>query len=145
MLAGLARPTAVLLLVYAGARVVDVVVRGHAAAILDFGDLGGLFIAEIVLAVLPAIGLLNTRRLADHGHLFRMALLVILAATLYRFTAFLVAYRPGPGWAYFPTVPEILITLGFVALEITVFILLVKRFPILGGITPKQARAGSSS
>ena len=68
--------------------------------------------------------------------MFRAAVLIAVAGTLYRFDAYLVAFNPGPGWSYFPTVPEIAITIGLVALEILVYILLVKRFPILGGKSP---------
>ena len=42
-----------------------------------------------------------------------------------------MAFRPGHNWSYFPAVPEILITLGIVALEVVIYIAIVKRFPIL--------------
>jgi len=145
MLAALAGPMAFMLLVFAGARVLDVVVRGHLHEVFRLGHHGGFFLAEILLAVLPALLLLRKSRLADHGYLFRMAMLIILGSMLYRFDAFIVAFDPGPGWFYFPTVPEILITLGFVGLEIALYILFVKRFPILGGISSDKARAGSPS
>jgi Ni/Fe-hydrogenase subunit HybB-like protein len=145
LLAQLAAPTAFLLLLFAGARIADVAVRGQLAEALRLGSYGGLFLAELLLAVLPALWLLRRRGRADHAHLFRMAMLVILGSMLYRFDAFIVAFDPGPGWAYFPTVPEILITLGLVALEIVLYVLFVKRFPILGGVTPREAGTRSPS
>ena len=51
----------------------------------------------------------------------------------------LVGFNPGAGWSYFPSIPEIVITLGLVALEIMVFILLVKNFPILSGTSAVPA------
>ena len=49
-----------------------------------------------------------------------------------------------PGWTYFPTIPEILLTVGLVAFEILVFVLLVKRFPILGGTSaPATSRTAA--
>ena len=36
-------------------------------------------------------------------------------------------------WTYFPAVPEVLITVGIVALELMAYLYIVKRYPILGG------------
>jgi Ni/Fe-hydrogenase subunit HybB-like protein len=44
-----------------------------------------------------------------------------------------VAYDTGPGWHYFPSVPEILVTFGLVCLEVLIYIALVRKFPILPG------------
>ena len=46
------------------------------------------------------------------GNLFRAAMLLMLAGSLYRFDTYLVAFRPGAHWSYFPSVGEILVTLG---------------------------------
>ena len=77
--------------------------------------------------------------------LLRSGGLVLLAGTMYRFDAYIVASNPGPGWTYFPTLPEILITVGLVALEVLVYILLVKRFPILSGRRVTVEPQGSES
>jgi Ni/Fe-hydrogenase subunit HybB-like protein len=71
--------------------------------------------------------------------MFRAALMIVVAGTLYRFDSYLVAFDPGPGWSYFPSVSETVITLGLIAVEILVFILLVKSFPILSGTSPIPA------
>jgi Ni/Fe-hydrogenase subunit HybB-like protein len=92
-----------------------------------------MFLLEIVLFLVPAFQLAARRDRIDAGGLFRAALLIIVAGTLYRFDAYLVAFRPSPGWAYFPTIPEMMITLGLVAAEILVYLAMVRRFPILGG------------
>ena len=46
-------------------------------------------------------------------------------------TPFSSALTPGPGWHYFPAIPEILITLGIVAIELMAYLYFVKRFPVL--------------
>jgi Ni/Fe-hydrogenase subunit HybB-like protein len=51
-----------------------------------------------------------------------------------------VAYNPGENWSYFPTVLELLITLGVVAFEVFLYIVIVKRYPILGGVRAPQVR-----
>jgi len=55
----------------------------------------------------------------------------MLAGSVYRFDTYLVAFRPGSHWSYFPSVGEILVTVGLVAGELMAFILIVKLFPIL--------------
>ena len=41
--------------------------------------------------------------------------------------------RADGGWAYFPSVSEILVTVGLVAFEILAYVAIVKTFPILSG------------
>jgi Ni/Fe-hydrogenase subunit HybB-like protein len=89
-----------------------------------------LFVIETVLFLTPLVMLV---RRPDLGQLFRAAMVLMFAGALYRFDTFLVAYDPGPGWHYFPAVPELLITFGLVALELAVYVAMVKRFPILQG------------
>jgi Ni/Fe-hydrogenase subunit HybB-like protein len=59
----------------------------------------------------------------------------MLGGTLYRVDVFLVAYDPGNGWVYFPSVAEILVTLGLIATETLVYVLVVRKFPILAGVS----------
>jgi Ni/Fe-hydrogenase subunit HybB-like protein len=80
--------------------------------------------------------LASSKGRARIGIMFRAALMIVLAGSLYRFDSYLVAFNPGPGWAYFPSVSETVMTLGLVAMEILVFILLVRSFPILSGTSP---------
>jgi Ni/Fe-hydrogenase subunit HybB-like protein len=68
--------------------------------------------------------------------------MMITAGTLYRFDTYLVAFNPGPGWSYFPTIPEMLVTFGMIAFELMAFLVIVKRFPILAGIVPAASDSG---
>jgi Ni/Fe-hydrogenase subunit HybB-like protein len=65
------------------------------------------------------------------GHLFQIAMMLLLGGALYRFDTYLVAFNPGPGRAYFPAVPELFITIGLVSMEIMAYIYFIRRFPIL--------------
>jgi Ni/Fe-hydrogenase subunit HybB-like protein len=58
-------------------------------------------------------------------------MLFMLAGSLYRFDTYLVAFSPGAQWSYFPSVTEILVTVGLIAGEIMLYIVIVKVFPIL--------------
>ena len=67
------------------------------------------------------------------------ALLLVVGGTVYRFNVYLVGFRPGTNWSYFPAVPELLITFGIVALEIALYVAAVKTFPILAGAAWRPA------
>ncbi len=56
---------------------------------------------------------------------------MLLGGALYRFDAFLFTFNPGPGYNYFPSAPEIMVTLGVVAFEIMAYLVLVKTLPVL--------------
>ena len=52
---------------------------------------------------------------------------------LYRFDTFLVAFQPGAGWHYFPSIQEMFISIGLIATELALYVAIVCRFPIIGG------------
>jgi Ni/Fe-hydrogenase subunit HybB-like protein len=132
-LRGLGRIMAVVLGLFLAVRFLDVALRGQAGLTLAAGGMAILFWAEVALAVAPLVLILRAGRAAGGATLFRSAVLMMLGGGLYRFDAFLVSFNPGGGWSYFPSVPETLITVGFVAFEIMVYLVVVKRFPILSG------------
>jgi Ni/Fe-hydrogenase subunit HybB-like protein len=140
MLASLGGVTSALLLAYVAIRLVDLALRGRVGLIFASGWLSFFFLLEMALFLVPAVMLLSPRWCTNAGNLFRAGMLVVLAGSLYRFTTYLIAFNPGPGWSYFPAVPEMLVTFGIVAFEIMVYIVLVKRFPILAG-APQGAAA----
>ena len=53
---------------------------------------------------------------------------------------YLVAFNPGEHYSYFPAIPELLVTFGFVAAELAIYLWAVKTFPILGGRTAAATR-----
>jgi len=63
----------------------------------------------------------------------RAAMAMIAAGALFRFDTFLVAFMPGANWRYFPSVPEMAVTVGLVSFEVLAYIVIVKTFPILSG------------
>ena len=74
---------------------------------------------------------MSAARRSQLGTLLRAAMLFMVAGSLYRFDTYLVAFRPGAHWSYFPSVTEILVTLGLISGEIMLYIVIVKVFPIL--------------
>jgi len=139
MLASLSGVISGLLFFFLLFRLGDILIQGKAGLLFSSGLLSIMFWIETLLFLLPAIGLATGKGRRNPGCMFRASFMIILSGTLYRFDAYMVAYNPGPGWHYFPSVPEIVITLGLVALEILIFILLVKQFPILSGTSSVPA------
>lgn len=135
----LARVMAPITGVYVFLRLLDLVVRGQAGLIITSGGFSLLFAFELMLFLTP-IALVYGKTGARAGTLFRIAMMTLLAGGLYRFSTFLIAFRPADGWVYFPSVVEILITAGVVAGEIAAYIFIVKKFPILSAPAPVRAK-----
>ncbi len=125
---------------FLGIRFVDLIYRGEIGAIFRFDLFSIMFWIESLLLLFPALIYMDKKKRTDPVHQFRAAMWLILSGALYRFNVYLVGFLPGENFSYFPTVPELFITFGIVATEILIFVILVKRFPILAGI-PATAQA----
>ena len=122
-------------LVFVVVRLIDLAARRKLGYALQLDLYGTMFWIENVLWTLPLLMMLANPR-PGLGSLFRGAIIIALAGGLYRFDTYLVAFNPGPGWHYFPSVQELLISIGLIAMELAVYVAIVKRFPILGGMKP---------
>jgi Ni/Fe-hydrogenase subunit HybB-like protein len=139
MLASLSGVVSFVLILFVAFRFGDLFLRGRGPLLLSEGYLSVMFWLETALFLIPALMLAGSRGRARIGTMFRAGMMIALGGSLYRFDSYLVAFNPGPGWAYFPSVPETVITLGLVAMEIMIFVMLVKSFPILSGTSPMAA------
>ena len=111
-------------------RFADLARMGKLGLVAKLDVYGIVFWIETVLFIAPFIMTFGSK---DLGSLFRAAMVLMFVGGLYRFDTFLVAYDPGPGWHYFPSVQEMFITLGLVAIEVAIYAAVVKTFPILSG------------
>jgi len=68
------------------------------------------------------------------------ALLALFAGSMYRIDAFLTGFNPGQNWIYFPSLPELFVTLGLVATETMAYVWIVKKYPILAGVSVPASR-----
>lgn len=107
----------------------DLMYRGQLGLVFKGDLLGNLFILENILYVLPA-ALIALKMNKTRRHTFFTAVSLILAGALYRLNTFLIGFNPGDHWTYFPSAPEILITLGIVSVELMVYLWFIKRFPV---------------
>jgi Ni/Fe-hydrogenase subunit HybB-like protein/Fe-S-cluster-containing dehydrogenase component len=139
MLQSLARPASLVLLFYVALRLADVTARGHFGLILA-GDLySSLFLIEMGLFVIPAVGLLVEGQRASMSLLIISGITVMLAGGLYRFSSFLIAFNPGPEWTYWPTPMEYMGSIGLVSLGIMGYTVIVKKLPILRSVPSPEA------
>jgi len=136
MLRALSGPVALVLATYLVVRLLDVYSRGVLPLVTRLDGPSLLFLGEMALFALPMLALLFARRKATDAYYAFIALTVIGAGALYRFSTYLIAYDPGARWSYFPAAPEFAVTIGLVALELIGYIVIVKRFPVLRGVRP---------
>lgn len=149
LFARMSKVNAGLLLAYLVLRVGDVVLSGKLRYLhADF--FGFLFVLELALFLAPALMFLSPKVQANRGRLFGAALLALWAGAAYRVDTYLSVYRPGPGWNYFPSIGETVITVGMAALGTAVFILVSRRFPVVvvaeaGAAATVPSRVAASS
>ena len=129
MLSKLAQVMSWVVAAYLTVRLADLLFRG--APVFSSGFLSFMFILENILFLAPLLILASPSLRSNLRGLFVASSSLLLAGALYRFNAFLIGFNPGPGWTYFPAVPEILITLGIVAIELMAYLYFVKRYPVL--------------
>jgi Ni/Fe-hydrogenase subunit HybB-like protein len=133
MLARLARIIVPLQGAWIGLRLYDLLVRDDLGLAFAPSPYAALFWFEIALFAVPAFMLASRARASHPATLFRAAGLLAFAGALYRFDTFLVAFQPGEHWSYFPSVGEITVTAGLVAMEILAYIAIIHYFPIMSG------------
>ncbi|MHB0969069.1 MAG: NrfD/PsrC family molybdoenzyme membrane anchor subunit [Thermoanaerobaculia bacterium] len=98
------------------------------------------FWAETLLFLGPAIMRLFGARFTDWQRLVGGGMLLVLGGAVYRFNVFLIGFYPGDGWRYFPSVTEVLVAGGLIAIEASVYIALVRKFPILSGAAARPTK-----
>jgi Ni/Fe-hydrogenase subunit HybB-like protein len=61
------------------------------------------------------------------------AVTLLAGGSLYRLDAYLIGYQPISNWSYFPSVPELMVSIGVVALEVLLYLIFIKTLPVLHG------------
>ncbi|KIM00299.1 Ni/Fe-hydrogenase 2 B-type cytochrome subunit [Paramagnetospirillum magnetotacticum MS-1] len=129
-----------ILVAYLVIRLGDLVVRGAIFKVFTSGVKSVMFLIEMAVFVYPVVVLSSPANRKKLSKLLAAAMSMLTGAVLYRIDAFLVAYDTGPGWHYFPSVPEMMVTIGVIAIEVLAYIVFVRKFPILPGhSTPAAA------
>ena len=120
----------------------DLLYHGHLGRAFAGDWDGNLFLVETVLFLVPVFVLLSRRR-ANQRWQFLAAISLLAGGSLYRLDSYLMAVQPGNGWTYFPSAPELMITIGVVCLEIMLYLLFIKTLPVLPGSAAESQRRPS--
>ncbi|HET9576565.1 MAG TPA: Ni/Fe-hydrogenase cytochrome b subunit [Usitatibacter sp.] len=144
ILSRLARYMAGLLVVYLVVRFADLAWRGALAQAFVPGLKSTMFWIENALYAAPLLLLATEASRRRPSRLFLSAVLMAAAGFVYRINCFLVGYDTGPGWHYFPSIWEVLFSVGLIAFEVLVYIIAVRTLPILPA-SPRAARATAAA
>lgn len=119
-------------------RFVDLIVRGQIGQIFG-GPQSGWFVAEMALMISGLALLIPKANRNRSRALFLSASLLLAAGILYRLNVYLIGFTPAVGpWHYFPSVKEIMVTVGVFALEIALYLLFVKKLPVMHAVHPEH-------
>ncbi len=133
VLSSLSKFIAPLLGVYLAAKLGDMVIRETFVYLTEFNTVSVLFGIELIVGVIiPLRMFLSSEVRNSIPGLYTASMLVIFGVVMNRFNNFITAYTPPYATeAYFPSFGEISVTIGFVALEILIYRLFVKIFPVI--------------
>ena len=131
ILAELNRITAGLIGAWLVFRLADLTIRGQIVSAFRPDIFAALFWAELALLTAAFWQLRQSVTRRSPRTMFFGALLACVGGMLYRFDPTTTAFQPKPGAIYFPSVIELLVSLGFVAMGIAIFIFLAKVLAIL--------------
>jgi len=112
-------------------RIGVIVLNGNLGLAFVPGKDAGLFWFETILFAATLVLLATERYRRSERFIFLSACTLLLGGTMYRLDAYLIAYKGTAGWRYFPSVPELMVTIGLVSLHILAFILFCKLLPVL--------------
>ncbi|MBT8054874.1 MAG: Ni/Fe-hydrogenase cytochrome b subunit [Gammaproteobacteria bacterium] len=119
------------LVFYLLVRFADLLYRDALTALSGSSTQAIMFYIEIALFVLPTVILFHPRWRGNARLLFLAATCLLLSGAVLRFNGLIIGYTPSAGYVYFPSVIELLVSIGLLAVEAVGFIYIVKRFPIL--------------
>jgi Ni/Fe-hydrogenase subunit HybB-like protein len=126
---------------YLVVRFADLAFRGALGSMFELNIEAFMFWIETALFVAPLAILAKPQARKHPAKLFVAACSLMLAGFILRINSYLVGYETGPGWNYFPSVSEIMVSIGMIALEVLGYIVLVRYLPILSGNAESTAVA----
>jgi len=139
LLEPLARAMVVALGIYGLMRLQVIVHNGSLSAISDLTYEGKMFLVEYVLGVILPVATLSFQRLRSNPRwLVVGAFLAVLGFVVNRLNVSVTGMERAAGTRYLPSIPEIIVSVGLVAVGMAIFALAVRYFPIF----PRQASEG---
>ena len=122
-----------LLGIYLAFKIGDMVIRGTFVYLTVINTASVMFTIEVLFGIIiPLRMFLSKKVLETPSLLFTASALVIFGVILNRIDNFIVAYTPPYSFgSYFPSFGEISVTVGFAALLILIYRIIVINFPVI--------------
>lgn len=133
VLSPLGYTVAPLLGIYLAFKIGDMFIRETFVYLTEINTASVMFTIEVVVGVIiPLRMFLSKKVLETPSMLLTASSLVIFGVLLNRINNFIVAYTPPYAFgSYFPSFGEISVTLGFVALLVLIYRIIVLNFPVI--------------
>lgn len=133
VLTSLSRFVGPILGIYLAAKIGDMFIRESFVYLTELTLPSIMFTIEMVFGVIiPLRMFLSSSARQSTTGLYIASMLVIFGVVLNRFNNFIIAYNPPyTETSYFPSIGEISVTIGFIALEILIYRAFVMIFPII--------------
>ena len=114
-------------------RWVDLLGRG-AVDLAFAGDVKSvMFWVENALFVGAALVFVTPSGRASARASFVAAAALLAAGVVYRIDALIIGVTPVSNWTYFPSLPELMVTIGIISFEILLYLVFITVFPVLEG------------
>jgi Ni/Fe-hydrogenase subunit HybB-like protein len=133
VLSRLGKMVAPLLGIYLSVKLVDMVIRGTYVHLSEINTQSVMFVIEIVLGIIIPLRMLFSEKVLNSKlWLFVAASLVVAGVLINRINCFLIAYSaPYALDTYIPSIGEISVTVGFIAILVLLYRAFVMFFPII--------------
>lgn len=132
-----------LLGLYLAFKIGDMVIRETFVYLTEFNTASVMFTVELLFGVvIPLRMLLSPKVLKSPALLFTASVLVVLGVLINRINNFVIAYTPPyADYSYFPSIGEISVTVGFVAMLVLLYRFFVISFPVISLPGKQSAQA----
>ncbi|MFH2129387.1 MAG: Ni/Fe-hydrogenase cytochrome b subunit [bacterium] len=118
-------------ILYAILRWIEVIRNGGAGLAAGFSFESGFFWLEWVLLLIGLYLVRNQKTKMSPRSLFLGSCFLLASGLLYRINTYIIGYESVPGLTYFPSLPELMISIGMFSLQIIIFITIIKIFPVI--------------
>jgi Ni/Fe-hydrogenase subunit HybB-like protein len=116
---------------YVVVRLGDLVWRGALSLAFGMTLESLMFWFEMACFIAPFLIIGTEVQRRNPARLFTAGILLLLGGSLLRLNGFLIGYNTGGDYQYFPSLTEVLVTVGMFAIEVLGYIVITRRFPVL--------------
>ena len=109
----------------------DLIWRGALGLAFGFSLETVMFWLEMAFFFAPFLLIGTEVQRRSPARLFLAGIVIMLGGSLLRLNGFLIGYNTGGAYQYFPSLTEVLVTVGMFSIEVLGYIIITRRFPVL--------------